>query len=291
MQRIHKGMARASDLGHAERRRVGRPSCAPKPGLKKVTALFVTCLLLFLLPLGAWAETVSLSDGIQLDVPEDYTVLLPDRLKDHEEFLNKLGHSSKSFKSYMDERHMLLVAATEDNTRQIQLKSWETDFSRQIEDLSALDADALEQAADALLVREADESLLSWGKAVRGGVTYLKAVTRVTEQQADFCYIQYITVRDGVYYALVFYNFGGEVTQEQEDEADALLSSLVLPAPKGGSFLAGGNYVVQMVIVGILILAAAVISLLLVLSFIKDIRYRRREDSQTVHIKIKRRKF
>lgn len=259
--------------------------------LQAAAALFLACLLFLTLPCGALAETVSLSDPkVRLEIPDGYTVLLPDNLKENGEFLDKLGHTAKSFKNYMEERNMLLVAATDDNTRQIQLKTWETNFSREIGDLSSLDSQELDRAADTLLAQEADESLLSWGRVTRGGVAYLKSTAKVTEQQADFCYIQYVTVRDGRYFALVYYNFGGELTQEQEAEADALLSSLVLPE-KEKSFLAGGNYIVQMVIVGALILAAAVIAVLLVVSFVRDIRYRQREDAQTVHIKIKRRKF
>lgn len=263
-----------------------------KAFLRRTAALLIACLLLCLLPASVSAQTVSLSDQkISLELPDGYTVLTADNLKKEKEFLERLGHSPQSFKAYMAERDMLMVAATGDNTRQVQVKAFSTSFSEKVEDLSNLDGDSLEQAADSLLLQNAGDQVLSWGKITRGDLTFLQSTCKVTDKQAEFCYIQYTTIRGGKYYALVYYNFGGEITDSQTEEAGAIFKTLRLPEKTNGSFLAGGNLIVLMIIVGVLIAAALAVVVLLAVSFIKDVKARRREEEQTVHIRIKRRKF
>lgn len=263
-----------------------------KSFLRRTTALLAACMLACLAPLTVSAQTVSLpGEKVSLELDDGYTVLTPDNLKKEKEFLERLGHSTDSFKNYMKERDMLMVAANGDNTRQVQVKAFSTSFSEKVGDLSSLDGDSLEQAADSLLLQNAGDEVLSWGKVTRGDLTFLQSTCRVTDKQAEFCYIQYTTIRGGKYYALVYYNFGGELTESQTQEAAAIFRTLRLPEKKGGSLLAGGNLIVLMVIVGVLIAAALAVVVLLIVSFVKDVKARRREEEQTVHIRIKRRKF
>ncbi|MCI8361309.1 MAG: hypothetical protein HFE86_08255 [Clostridiales bacterium] len=259
---------------------------------RQAAVLLTACLLFLLLPVSLSAKTVSLAgDKIGLELDDAYTVLTADNLKKEKEFLEKLGHSPQSFKTYMAERDMLMVAASADNTKQVQVKALSTSFSEKVEDLSNLDSDSFEQAANALLLQNAGDQLLSWSKVTRGDLTFLQSTFQVTDKQAAFCYIQYTTIRDGKYYALVYYNFGGEITESQAQEAAAIFQTLRLPEKKRGSVLAGGNLILLMVIVGVLIAAALTVITLLVVSFVKDVQARRREEEQTVHIRIKRRKF
>ena len=263
--------------------------------LRQAAALFAACLTAFLLPLSAAAQTASLPDAkISLELSDAYTVLTKDNLKKQVEFLDRLGHTPTSFSQHMKDRHILLVAATEDNTRQVQVKSYETDFSKKIGELSRLDSDSLAQATETLLAQNAGDELLTYGPVTKGDLVFLKSVNRVgkiSDKQTDFCYIQFSTIRNGKYYALVYYNASGELTESQADEAASILSSLTLPKKKGESLLVGSNEIIQIVIVGVLLVAAFVILIVLIVSFIKDVRARKREDEQTVHIRIKRRKF
>lgn len=268
------------------------PQVHRKPYPKRAAALVVACILFCLAPMAAAAQTVSLpGEKITLELSDEYTVLTTDTLRQEEDLLERLGHSRDSFKRYMEERNMLMVAVTDDNTRQVQVKSYTSDFSEGLGDLSLLDDASLEQAANSLLLEEAGEGLQSWGTVTMGDLTFLKATCKVTGNSADFGYIQYVTVRDGSYYALVYYNFGGDITETQAAEADQIFTSWTLPEKKDGNLLAGGNFILQMVIVGALIAAALVIAILLIVSFFKDAKAKKREEEQTVHIRIKRRKF
>lgn len=251
----------------------------------------MTAVLALLFSFSVSAAPVQIKEQkITVDIPEGYVILTPDTLKKQTDFIEHLGHSTESFKTYMKNAGMLLYAATEDNTRQIQVKSWQTDFSKEIGDLSSLDSEALEQAAAALITERPGEILLSKQQIRLGNSTYFEMTARVAGKQSDFCYVQYVTIQNGSLYALVYYNIGSELTAAQMSEARGLLSGFSVEKRSEGA-LSGSNVLLQIVIISAVILAASVLAVLMLLSFIKDLRSRKSDNDVSEYIRIKRRKF
>ena len=113
-------------------------------------------------------------------------------------------------------------------------------------------------------------------------------IEKLVSAERDFSYLQYVTILDGRYYALVYYNFGGELTDAQRSEAEAIFSSLSI-TQKNTVSIGGGNLLGTVLLwaaIGIL----AIFSVVLAVSLIRDFRIRRMERARTGE-KIQRRKF
>ena len=239
------------------------------------------------------AQTVkNKANAVSLEIPDGYTVLTEDNLRRNDEFLEKLGHTVDSFRKKMEEGGILIYAATSDNRRQIQLKTWTSDFSETAQDLTRLDDEALTQARETLLeqMNQPGQAITNVAQVTTKDLIFFRITALVSGGEKDFCFRQYLTVANGRYYALVYYNDEAELSAAQQEEAESVFSTLSIEKKKSGGLIAG-NTVVQIVLITAVLAAAVFLTVLIVLSFIRDIRNRRRElEPLPEHIKMRRKK-
>lgn len=263
--------------------------------MKRFIAMIAVLCLICSLSLPAAALSIEHSEGkVALTLPDEFTAMTDSSsdLNKNSEFINTLGHSVTSFSLYMQDADMLIFAATADNQRQVQLKCNETEFSRQIEELSYLEDDqnSLDTAVEKLITVGENETQIALSRIrTDDGRIFIKNEKLINTAQSYSC-MQYVTVTDGKYYALVYYNFGGEFTDAQRSEMESIFASLTLPG--GSKTLIDDNTKtnVMIIIVSVLAVAAAVFVVILLISLIAEL-IRRKLNANADDVKIKRRKM
>ncbi len=234
-----------------------------------------------------------------LELPDSFTVLDHDNLKEHKEFIEKLGSSVENFGKSMKAANIYMYAATEDNQRQAQVKVWESSFSADIGNLAALNDeqfDTVEQKLRESVVADGGElvnvSVVSGSKTKF--VHYVVRITDSVESESgetlSYCMSQHLTVADGKFVALVYYNSQGDFTAEEKAESDQIFSSFSVSVGKSGSSQQWYLLLFR-ILAALLIIAAAAGIIFIVISFAKDIKAHY-DNPETIpkHIKMRRKK-
>jgi hypothetical protein len=257
--------------------------------LRIAAIMLITVLTAAAFALPVSAVSVKMSDeGFSVEVPDEYTVLTASNLSKNKDFLTGLGHTSESFRRSMDEADIVMYAATADNRRQMQVKIWTSDFSELTGDLSQLSGEAAEQALASIGGDIGGSGqLLDSQQIIRGEMRFFRFTVRV-DGGLPFCYIQYLTVLNGKFYSLVYYNAESSLTAEQQSEAEAAFNSFTVQKQRSVGIV-DGNTLLQIVIGGIVIAAAAALAVYLIVSLYRDIKNRGSEpDIIPERIKMKR---
>lgn len=203
--------------------------------MKRIVAVLVAvCLCLTVLGsfIGA-QEYIDPEERFELELSDEYTLLDRTNLKQNAEFITRLGSSVENFGKAMTEGGIYLYAATEDNARQVQVKVWTGDTSERLVNLSALDAEGLQTAQKEIgnaLVSSGD-TLLETEHTERGGQVFLRyRVRSSSDLESDsgsigYCFDEYLTIVDGYFVALVFYNSSGEFSAKETAESKAIFDA------------------------------------------------------------------
>ncbi len=231
-------------------------------------------------------EYIGSDYGFSIELTDDYTVIDRSTVSKNKDFIEKIGYSVGSFSSKLEQSNIVMYAATEDNSHQVQIKRYQSDFSKGVANLSALDDDRLAVALEAMAKPLSGDGyeLLHSAVATVGEVKYLCYIVRV---DGKFCYTEYITVAREYCYSMVYYNSAPEFTSQEEEERDGFISSLAIDGAIGGSIW-GGYSIALRIISGVLLIAAVIFAGFLISSFVRDIRDRRNSPEIIPdHIKMK----
>lgn len=224
---------------------------------------------------------------LKVQFPDEYTVITPQTIGKNSEFIEHLQHSVNSFKQHMQNSNMIAFAATQRNDRQFQIKTWKTDFSKEIRSLKNLDTDSAYDAISTLLSDIPQETLNGWNYIKINDQPFYE----IRIQNTDFCLLQYVTIQNGNYYAVVYYNnLSNQLDSTHVDQARAVVNTLTIEPDKPLFDILDGNTVVQIIITAIIIITAAVAVVLILISLIRDL-IRKSEQEADGNIKIKRRKL
>ncbi len=240
--------------------------------LRRIFSLVIVVVTLAIMgSFGANAQTYSLSGDIEIALPDDFTLLTSDNLKTNEATLEELGHSISSLHKYMDEKHIIFIALDEGNENQVQLGAFQTEFSKDVQDLGGLKAEELQRVGNQMLGGNFEIISIN-------GWIYFK--TKL-DGLAGYGTIQYITFKNGMLYTLSYYGSDGEM-------ANTIAAGLTLPEKKS-------QLNTKTVLISILLWVALVIALvtmvLLSLSLISELRKSREDNDVREYIRIKRRRL
>lgn len=249
--------------------------------MKRIITVILALCILCAFP----AAAVSLeSYGLSLDLPEKYTVLTPDNIAQNAEFLEQLGHTVQSMNKYFSDNKLILFASDRANGRQIQVKRTETDFTKQLVDLSLLsESQVLEFATDIL-----PEEYAANYTVVKLGELCLYEIDSVhTDNIGQFCSRQYVTIRDGCLYSLTFFENGEKMSADFLSEVDSALSTLDIKQTKKVT-ATDAESITEVVIVWLLIALVAVLAAVMLIGLVRDAVKNSGEEEKTV---INRRKY
>ena len=239
--------------------------------IRRIAVIFTVLLIVLTISYtNVSAVQITASDNVAVDIPDRYTVIQnsSQSLSDNANFIKTLGHSQGSLQKFMDNNGVLMLAATIDNKSQIQIKNWTTDFSTEAGNL-ALFADnesALSEAIAAFSLGSDKEIVKSVNHITVNGTLFI-AVEKVIKATKNYSCMQYTTITDGQYNSLLYYNFGGEFTENERVEAQTVFNSLTISvknpvnANSGKSLL---NIVLLWVAIGIMTIFIIVVTVSLV---------------------------
>lgn len=225
--------------------------------------------------------------GFSVNLPDDYTVINRTNLSSNSKFIERLGYSVKSFRLRMEEAGIVMYAADKDNRHQVQVKVWESDLSKEVQNLSSANDEQLSE----LLYLMSEQLQLDDGRLIESRVVKMSEQKFLSYriQVADaFCLVQNVTVVGGKCYALVYYNSSPQMDEAEEKAQQALLTSFkVKKTAKAGD--GGGYYLALRIICAAVAIVAVVVAVFLISSFVRDIR-RRKEQPEIIPDKIKMRR-
>ena len=258
--------------------------------MKKIFALAASVILTLMLTVTAYAasrEYASDDYGFSVALPEDYTVIDRDNLSKNKDFIEDLGYTANSFSTKLEQANIVMYAATADNSHQVNVKRWQSDFSQEIDSLAKLKEEPRQTALDTMAKSITDKSnnqLLDASVEKVGDAVYLRYVVRA---DGKFCYTEYITVVNKYCYSLVYYNSSAEFTEAELSERDKIIESFKIDNESTTDFL-GINIVVIRIISAVAVIAAVIFAVYIISSFVRDIRNRRNSPEVIPdHIKMK----
>ena len=206
--------------------------------------------------------------GILFTTDLDGTLLKKDKsisLK-NKEAIENFGYTVSSFKSYLKQNNVLIFALDKQNKTQLAVKCFETDFSKEILELSALDDDAVNKVAKKLVT--ADGSVYKLDTV--NGMKMIEARLSQKSEKESYFSVQYITIRNGKIYSFSL-SFEGEESEESINTAWNLVKGFFIKDVTTVSSWSAANifeFSVIWIIIGVAVLAIV----LIIISFIKDRR-------------------
>lgn len=250
--------------------------------MKRFLSLLLTLLLTAALAIPSAALTDDeVMEQFSLTVSDPYTVLDRSNLSRNEAFLERLGYTVSTFRRAMEEGDIYLYAATEDNDRQVQVKSWgdREGIAQKLVDLSYL-GDEEQKTALAEMGQQAAGSgeLLESEILTRDGQVFFRyrVLTDVSlesdTEQIEYGFDEYLTVANGRFFALLYYNAQTSFTEAQEAESRALFDGFSV-APT--EVRKNGFSLPLRIFSAVAVLAAAVVAVFLLSTLFRDFRLRR----------------
>ncbi len=224
--------------------------------MKKVLSVFIAVITVMLCVTSAFAVQKSHSIGdVSFSLDDDYSI-----------------YTGKDLAPASSVEGLTFLAISSDKLHQIQGRCTVTEFSKQLKTFSELDNELITPVGEKLFPNGYET--LSVGSFV-----YLKEITK-TDNEYN---VVYVTVSNGKLYTFTY--FGTEPSR-----LDYFMTTVNLPASKTGN-----NIKLYMIIlITVFIIADLVFLTFLILSFVKDYKRRKMEQSENVvsqYIKIKRRKY
>ena len=230
------------------------------------------------------ASAVSLDEyKFNMEIDEGYQILTEDNIQKSDELVSSLGHNIDSMKQYFKQNSLILFAISEDGKRQIQVTCIETELSKQLNDISLMDeGDALGFVGKFIKA----DNISSVSLVTIGDMKLYEAASTDKDSGGNFATVQYVTIRGGKLYTIGFFESAASISAEFKDFAQKTINTLSIKGSQSGDF-SGTENIAEMIIVGLLILLAAVVLIITVVSLIRDFA---RYDENERPIIIRRRK-
>ena len=252
--------------------------------MKKCLSLLLTLILTVALSVSVGA--VSLDEyKFNIEIDESYRVLTEKNIEKSEELVESLGHSIDSMKQYFKDNALIMFAVSEDGKRQLQVTCQETEFSQRMDDISLLGEDEALGFVSRFIKADnvSDIALITVGD-----MKLYEVASTNKDSGGSFCTVQYITVRGGKLYTIGFFEGSSAMSEEFKGFASDTIGTLSI-GKNGGAGFSGTENIAEMIIVGLLIVLAAVVAIMVIVSLVRDaIRYD--EDKKPLIIRRRRKK-
>lgn len=239
--------------------------------------LIFICLLLALLPQIIAASHSINSHGVRFILPENFRALTLANINRYRAELHEIGYIPEGFAHYLREESMIVYAVSEDWSRQINLRIYESEFSRVVENFNVLNDEWQQHTKQNFLDNihsSENRTLVNSEFIAAGNVTYIKLHIQVHSEHANFSYMQLFTIANGQNISLTYYNNTPDFTENELAEIENLFNSVSINVRAN----AGGGFNVLYFTMGIIGLALLLLVLIWAIrAFVKDFIEIRRE--------------
>ena len=257
-----------------------------KKQIKGLLSVLVCALVLASPFITTAAEKNSITikeENLTISLPGSYTMLNADNAKKNKEIIEDFGYSVTSFKSYLKSNNIILFASDKESKAQVSVKKWESDFSKDVQDLAYLSDKSLESVVKELIK---DESLAHKTVTING-MKMFEIQKNDKDSGGDFCSAQYVTIRNGNFYSVTVM-YPGKMDDEKASAARKILLGLNIKNKTGSSGIDFSS-IIEIVLIWVLIVVAVVAIGIIIFSFYKDIKKKNADDMENKSV-IKRRK-
>ncbi len=246
---------------------------------------FVICLMLILV-FATSVDAANISEyNFNMDVNENFSIMTEDNISKNTEYVESLGYTTQSMRKYFSDNNLIMFASNEDNTQQIQVKCTETEFSRQLGELSLLSDESAFEIANQLLPQDYNDD---YTLIKQGDMLMFELIGYSKDSGGDFCSIQYITIRDGKLYSIGFFENGNDFSSEFKSIIDKSVSSLSISL-KGKITADKAENTAEVIIVWVLIILAAIVVIAVFVSIMSEVVNGKRKDSEKRTVIVRRR--
>ncbi len=223
--------------------------------MKKAVLIFLVCLQILCFGIIAYATDIQMTPG-----DEFYTYG-----NNPQKVAEILNFTEDRLAEYYENNNLKFLAVNQNNTKQIKLDLSEGDFSKFIGNISTLpDGDILGLADELSGIDNAGGSVV-----LLGGQKFLKLDFKTSDSGGEYILTQYITVAESKSYRLSFYTDAGEDTGYIETVFNSLQSDDFVAKTTNKS---ATDYIIPIACIAFLI-----ITVLIVVSVISDIKKNREE--------------
>lgn len=246
----------------------------------------VILIVFSLFSFGASAEEIS-DYNLDFKLPNEFIVITKDNAKEHSEFLETMNFTASSFQNYIINNNIILFATTSNKTTQISVNAVKTDFSEQTEDLNYLEDEYIAR----LLPEMIDDNISSNEIKVFKDSKFIKVTNKSFDKAGEYCYLQYITVKNGYLFNITFSFSVNSLTQSDIDYADALMKNLTIDKAREKITITGIENIATHIVLVLVILFLISAVVYIIYTFIMDIIKNRNTSDVAPYVKIKRRRF
>ena len=241
--------------------------------MKKIILSMVAILSVFISALSVSADTIEYKfDKITMSMPSKYTVLYPENLSKNKETVQSLGTSVETMKKDFSEKGIIFIAVNSENNEQFEMRSTETEYSKEIASLSKIKDDEIINKIGSVLFGNN-----SFGQYSINGCVYLRENYTSAEQNS----VIYVTIENGCIYTFSY--FGDDPVRIAE-----IIGGLRIGTERGLSAMTVSDWI-RTIIVYLLIAGLLVAVILIVVSLIRDFKRRKNENVVSEYIKIRKR--
>lgn len=213
----------------------------------KAAAALLFCLAVIGINVSAASREYNIALG------HDFTVGYPEG--DLNELSEIIGKSKDELKGYCESNGVLFIAVNADNTIQIRLSAFKSEFSVKAGDIHSLDSEGLSLFAETLS-SDTDYTVFE-----TQNTTFLKFTANLSDSGGDYTSTQYVTLSNGKVYQLSCYNSGNTESPDIKSAAE--------------SFSVGKNTASnlrQKVLIAAVLIALAGVIVAMAVGIIKDLK-------------------
>ncbi len=242
-----------------------------------VCSCLALCLGVLVVPASATESAIKISEhNFSLTLPEGTVLLDQNTASKEKELIESFGYTVSSFKNYLTINQIILFAADPQSGLQISVKTWDSDFALDTIDLAYLSDETLDSVASKIVTAKGAE----YKTVSVGSLRWIEIRTGGTDSGGDFSSVQYVTIRNGAFYS-VNVAFSGKLDDAKVQTAWDLICSTSIKSKKPATAWDVSS-IFEMILIWALILLAIVAIIIVILSFVKDIRFRRTDHAEEV---------
>ncbi len=244
-----------------------------KKGIYSILLPFV-----FLLALCLHAAADSADIGVSFNAPEKWSTITVDNISDeeNEELLEELGYTVSSLKKYFSDNDLVLFSVNSLRDRQIQLKASQTDFSKQIEDMSTLTDSGVANIAASII----DSDSSKWRISLINNIKFIETRSTVNSNDGKYCVIQFTTVKSGNLITLSYFAEEKTLSDELSAEATAAAEGIRSTSKEGRKGL--GDNIITFIVIGALLILAIATAVYILVTFFLDVHNKTTSDDDGV---------
>lgn len=247
---------------------------------KLLRFLIITLSALWIFSFSTFAQTIK-SDDIQIEIPDNFTVINTDNVSEHKDYLESINFSEKAFEDYKQEKS-IIVYGTDKNGSEISVICRDASFSKKIDDLYYLEYSDIESVFDEFLT-DKNYTILESGQN-----RFLKYEYKGKDKGGDFSGFELITIKNGKIYTINYSVSGND--NISENIKLKLINSFEYTGKSSLNDISV-NTIITLIILILAIIVCLSVVIYLVYTFVRDIKAKKEQNDVAPYVKIKRRKF